>query len=270
MFIKVDMLTDSKILLNKTIVVTRSVEDSGDSCEKFKNLGANVISFPTIDIIPPDDWYYFDKNLKKLNNFDLLIFTSANTVKMFIKRCTDLKINADYKNLKVAVIGGKTALECVKHNIAVDILPEEFSSEGLLFELLKYELKGKNVFIPGSALAREELPNSLMEKGANVITAPVYNLSIPSEEVLTKSVDELKNNKPDLFIFTSPSTFRNFLQIMNIFNPQNYFNGTDVAAIGPVTKAELEKYNVHVNIFPDKFTMADLVQSVIEYYTIKE
>lgn len=264
------MLMDSKVLLNKTIVVTRSVEDSGDSCEKFKNLGANVISFPTIDIVPPADWSEFDKILININTFDFLIFTSANTVKMFLKRCFELNININYNNLKVAVIGKRTALECEQQNIAVNILPEEFSSEGLLQKLSKYELKGKNIFIPGSALAREELPNSLREKGAIVVTAPVYNLSIPPEEVLINSINELNSIRPDLVIFTSPSTFRNFLQIMNIFDPQNYFSGIDVAAIGPVTKAELEKYNVTVSIFPGQFTMDGLVQSVIAYYSIKE
>ncbi len=47
-------------LRNKTIVITRAIEQSKESSETFKQLGANVIIFPTLDIVPPDSWNQFD------------------------------------------------------------------------------------------------------------------------------------------------------------------------------------------------------------------
>lgn len=73
----------------------------------------------------------------------------------------------------------------------------------------------------------------------------------------------------DLFIFTSPSTFENFIQIMDLNNPVNYFKKFDIAAIGPTTRSAIESKKVKVNIIPDEFTIDGLVKKVIEYYKTK-
>src|SRR5690606_36774471 len=48
-------------LKNKTIVLTRTVEQSKESVSAFSELGANVIIFPTLEIVPPSSWDEFDK-----------------------------------------------------------------------------------------------------------------------------------------------------------------------------------------------------------------
>ena len=72
-----------------------------------------------------------------------------------------------------------------------------------------------------------------------------------------------------MFIFTSPSTFENFLQIASKLvgtNPVKYFTGYDVAAIGPTTRAAIESRNVEVNIMPKEYTLEGLTKAIIEYY----
>ncbi len=78
--------------------------------------------------------------------------------------------------------------------------------------------------------------------------------------------EKLKNSNPDLFVFTSPSTFQNFLEIQNIIDPVRYFSRYDVAVIGPTTKAALEKKKVRVNIIPKEYTIDGLVNSIVDYY----
>ena len=73
-------------LRNKTIVITRAVETSKESAEIFIKLGADVITFPTLDIVPPDSWKQFDEFILNKNKIDFIIFTSAHAVKMFSKR----------------------------------------------------------------------------------------------------------------------------------------------------------------------------------------
>ena len=73
-----------------------------------------------------------------------------------------------------------------------------------------------------------------------------------------QNIEQLNSRKPDVFIFTSPSTFENFLLIMNINNPVSYFKNYDVAAIGPTTKSAIENSKVKVSIMPDEFTIKGL------------
>jgi uroporphyrinogen-III synthase len=257
---------DALPLLNKTLVLTRTIEQSNESAEIFRQLGANVLIFPTLDIVPPLSWKEFDECFQSGSKIDYIVFTSAHAVQMSLQRITELRINLDFDKIKIAALGNKTSSVCGKNKIPVHIVPQKFSADGLISELKNYNIKGKTVFIPRSAIGREELPAGLKEMGAIIKTAPVYNVAVPSDEVIKINSQKLKENKPDIFIFTSPSTFENYLQIMKIKNPVAYFNGYKIAAIGPTTKSAIEDKSVNVDILPDEFTIDGLVKAIIKFY----
>ena len=253
-------------LKNKTIVITRTLEQSKESAEIFQKLGAEVLTFPTLEITSPDSWKEFDNVVTRQSKIDFIIFTSAHSVKMFVKRCEELSLKFDFNRIKVIAVGSKTSVVCGKNNVPVHIIPKEFSGEGVIDELADYDLKGKIIFIPRSAIGREELPEGLKKRGAKIKTASVYNIGLPSDENILEYKEKLKNSNPDLFVFTSPSTFQNFLEIQNIIDPVRYFSRYDVAVIGPTTKAALEKKKVRVNIIPKEYTIDGLVNSIVDYY----
>ena len=254
-------------LKGKTIVITRTIEQSRESAAALTNLGANVIIVPTLEIVPPSDWNKFDSVVAHPDRIDFIIFTSVHSVQMFSKRIQDIGALINYNQTKVVAVGNKTSAYCHKNNINVNIVPDKFSSEGVIEALSKYNLKNKVVFIPRSAIGREELPMGLKDLGAIIKSVPVYNVAIPSGENLKPSLQLLDSSNIDLFIFTSPSTFENFLQIANIKNPFQYFSGFDVAAIGPTTKEAIESRKVKVKILPDEFTINGLTKKIVEYYS---
>ncbi len=257
-------------LKNKTIVLTRTIEQSKESAAIFSELGADVIVFPTLEIVPPNNWDKFDEVILSYQNIDFVVFTSAHAVTMFIKRCNELDKQIDFEKIKVVAVGNKTKSVCEENNIKVDILPKKFSGEGVVEELSNYDLKNKLVFIPRSAIGREDLPKGLEELGAKIVTVPVYNVSLPSKESIKQNIEQLNSSKPEVFIFTSPSTFENFLLIMNINNPVSFFKNYDVAAIGPTTKSAIENNKVKVSIMPDEFTIKGLANKMIEFYKKSE
>ena len=253
-------------LKNKTIVITRTVEQSMESASALTRLGAGVIVFPTLEIVPPPSWDEFDMLIVAPEKFDFIIFTSAHSVEMFHNRCEELKIKIDYRKKKIVAIGNKTSSVCDSFNIPVDIIPDKFSAEGVVEKLSSFDMKDKVVFIPRSAIGREELPRGLKDLGAIIKSVPVYNVSLPTKKHIEENLQKLHNSNPDLFIFTSPSTFENFMQILNIVNPSEYFKGFDVAAIGPTTKTAIENRRVTVDIMPDEYTIDGLIKKIIGYY----
>lgn len=64
-------------LKNKTVVLTRTVEQSAESAAAFTELGAKVIIFPTLEIVPPSNWKSFDEIILDKNKIDFIIFTSV-------------------------------------------------------------------------------------------------------------------------------------------------------------------------------------------------
>lgn len=254
-------------LKGKTIVITRTIEQSKESASALTSLGANVIIVPTLEIVPPTDWSKFDSVIAHPEKIDFIIFTSVHAVQMFSKRCKEIGALINYNRTKVVAVGNKTSSYCHKNNINVNIIPEKFSAEGVIESLSKYNLKNKVVFIPRSAIGREELPLGLKDLGAIIKSVPVYNVAIPSGDNVRASLQQLDSSQVDLFIFTSPSTFENFLQIADVKNPFQYFSRFDIAAIGPTTKEVIESKKVKVKILPDEFTINGLTKKIVDYYT---
>lgn len=254
-------------LKNKTIVLTRTVEQSKESVSIFSELGADVIVFPTLEIVSPASWDKFDEVMFSSQKIDFIVFTSSHAVTMFKKRCDELDYKIDYDKSTVVAVGNKTKSVCEENDIKVNIVPEKFSGEGVVEELSKYDLEDKLIFIPRSAIGREGLPKGLEDLGAKIITAPVYNVSLPSKESISDYIGQLESSRPDVFVFTSPATFENFLIIMDINNPVSFFKNYDIAAIGPATKSAIENRKLNVSIMPKEFTIKGLANKMIEFFS---
>jgi len=253
-------------LAGKTIVVTRSVDDTIDAFVKLAELGAKLIHFPTLEYKPVDDWSSFNDVVARKDEIDFLIFTSANSVRFFSKRCSDENIIWNFDKTKVVAVGGKTSKACLDFNIPVYKIPREFSSESLIKLFEEFDVAGRNIFIPGSELAKKDLPEYLLERGGNVFAVPVYKVGLPENSIVEKNLAKIKNEKPDVFIFTSPSTFKNFLKILKVAQPKEYFIGSVVVAIGKTTQKEIESYGIKVNVIPKISTVEELIEELIKYY----
>ena len=243
-----------------------SVSTSNESAATLTKYGAKVIVFPTLEIVPPSNWEEFDSIIKSPGKIDFIIFTSVHAVQMFDQRCGELNIKIDFSKIKIVAVGNKTSSVCEKYNIPVNIIPETFNAEAVIDELSKFDMDNKIVFIPRSAIGREELPRGLKDLGALIYSVPVYSVSLPTKESIKNKLENLNSSSPDLYIFTSPSTFENFLQILNVINPAEYFKDYDIAAIGPTTKTAIENRRVRVNIMPDEYTIDGLIKKIIRFY----
>src|SRR5689334_8157609 len=73
-------------LSSKRVLVTRPRPQAGDLCEQLEAVGAVPILFPTIEIVPLEDYTILDKALRSLVQYQWVIFTSVNGVGAFWKR----------------------------------------------------------------------------------------------------------------------------------------------------------------------------------------
>src|SRR5947207_8905529 len=86
-------------LEGKHILVTRTREQASVLSERLRALGAIPIEFPTIRIIPPEDWGALDSALHRLfteegSAYDWLVLTSANGVTICCERLRSLGYEA--------------------------------------------------------------------------------------------------------------------------------------------------------------------------------
>ena len=108
--------TQSKILSGRTFLVTRTSEGNATERRKLERFGAKVIELPSISIYPPSSWKKSDSAISRLEEFDWIVLTSANGVKMFFNRVKRIdpkmferlrKLEAD-KKPRFACVGPST------------------------------------------------------------------------------------------------------------------------------------------------------------------
>ncbi len=255
---------DVKPLFGKGVVITRPERQADDLAHLLEKEGAQVIHFPTIKIIPPRDWSSLDAALKRLDTYNWIIFTSANGVHYFFERLWELdKDIRDLKGIKVCCIGPATAAQIISRGIKVDLVPEEYISEGILQSLDAQNLKGQKILIPRAAQARDVLPAGLGEMGAVVDVVTTYE-TVNSGKRKEELLKLFKDDQIDIVTFTSSSTVANFLEIMgkDFTLPSN----VKVACIGPVTEATARKAGLSVDIRQEKYTMEGLVRSLVLHF----
>ena len=73
-------------LFGRTVLVTRPIRQADDMAHSLRNLGANVLCQPAIEITEPRDWAPLDAVLGRLAEFDWLVFSSSNGVEYFFRR----------------------------------------------------------------------------------------------------------------------------------------------------------------------------------------
>src|SRR6516225_5244687 len=117
----VHRLPSSLPLSGKRIVITRRREQSGELRRALVALGADVTEFPTIEIRNPASWEPLDKAIRRLTEFDYLLFTSVNGVLSFLARLRacggDVR---DLPGLQVGAVGPATAAALVQAGVSVD------------------------------------------------------------------------------------------------------------------------------------------------------
>ncbi len=256
-----------KLLHNKSVLITKDADDS-KSMQTLTSAGATVIYFPTIKIVPIHNNTKLIEAIKNFSVYDYLVLTSANAAEIFYEQSK--KYSLDLNKIKTAAVGRKTAEVCRNLGIPVSLIPVNFSAKGLIDLFRNENLFGKKVLIPCSAIAKNTLSEGLSELGASVDAIPVYNVEVNDKNYLAGTINILMQKKPDVFIFTSPSSFDAFLELIELSNPAAYFKNTLVTAIGPTTEAAIKERGIIVNIIPKKSALEDLEKAIIEYYLFQE
>jgi len=262
---------EKKLMFGHRILATR---EHLEGFEPLEELGAEIIEFPTIEIVPPESYDELDKSIEQLETYDWLIFTSRNGVKFFFKRFFEKDRDIrDLKGLKICAIGTKTAKEIKEYGLKTDLIPDEFRAEGLIKAFISEQrakskeqrLKGMRFLLPRAEKAREIFPEKVRELGGE-IDVPVAYRTIKPESRGKRLRRFLKEGRISIATFTSAATFNNFREIMRK-DADELLKGVTIAVIGPVTAKAVENAGLRVDIMPKEATIEAMVEEIIKWAT---
>ncbi len=257
-----------KPLKGKRVLITRPVDQSEEFASLISCLGGEPVKFPVISVAPPDSWDAADYAIENLHDYNWVIFTSVNGVNAFMGRIKELgkDISDAFYDVKICTVGVKTADAVEPHGVHVDFVPVEFRAEAIVKGFQGMAGVGKKILIPRAQVGRELLPEELIKMGLNVDVVPVYKVVRPDTDVSWLK-DMLNKKEIDVVTFTSGSTVRNFIEFIGIEEYKILLKGIKLACISPVTADSLRKYDMDVDIVPDRFTIEDLAEAIAKHYS---
>ena len=258
----------SRPLENHTILITRSRDQAPEFRQLLEQAGARVLELPTIEIRPRPN-SQLDRVVEGLEHCDWLMFTSANAVEIVMDRARALgRLPGEKGNSpvpKICTIGPATARKVESYGYSVDLVPRLYQAEGVLEDFLRMnqgEIKGLRILLPRASEAREVLPQTLREQGAEVNLIAVYDTVIPDRS-RAQLAELLSNQPPDMITFTSSSTVKNFVALaQGVENLKEFC----CAVIGPITAATAAEYGFNTVVQPEKSSVPDLVRAIGQYF----
>ncbi len=260
---------EKRPLFGKTVMVTRTREQASELVAGLEEAGAACIEWPTIAIGPPDSWEPLDQALAELHAFDWILFTSINAIRCFFGRLRDKGLDSRIlAGCRIGVVGSTTADVLRGYGIEADLLPGEFTGEGLAAALVEQGVEGQRILLPRAKKAREILPETLRQAGAEVVIAPVYQNVRPSARS-----EELRQlfleRRVDVLTFTSSSTVTNFCHMLGIEDAaarRELLDTVAVACIGPVTARTARRLGLPVHVQPETYTIPALIDRIIGHF----
>jgi uroporphyrinogen III methyltransferase/synthase len=255
---------ERKPLFGRRIVITRPRAQAAEFAELLEAWGAEIIPFPTIETVPPESFAPLDAAIRRAAEFDWVVFTSANGVRVFFARLQTLGADIrEFHRAHFAAIGPQTARSLQAYCVRVESIPEEFRAEGVVAALAAAGVAGKRVLLPRAAGAREVLPIELRALGATVEEVVTYASVLPrmhAEELR----ELLLRGAADLVTFTSSSTVHNFVAAFD-GAVDRVLAHTAIGCIGPVTADTARSYGLRVAIQPATYTIPAFVDAIVQY-----
>lgn len=253
---------EKRPLHGRRVLVTRAEEQVDEMVAALRAAGAEAVITPMIRIEPPESYEEVDAALARLSSYDVLLVTSANAIRRLAARAAERGVSLGELRARVLCVGPKTTEATLAEGLPVHALPgERFDAEGLLELIARdFEPAGKRFLLPRAVRARAALVEGLCAAGAEVDAVPVYR-TLPADTDAEALRARLVAGEIDVLSFTSPSTVRNFVALLDP-PARAAAERAVVAAIGPVTAEALRKEGLEADVVPARASAADLVEAL--------
>lgn len=254
-----------------SILITRAAHQSAGFIADIEGRGGIAYAIPTIEILPAASWDACDRALEGLHMYDGLIFTSANGVSFFFQRIAALGIaTSSLSTKKTFVVGTKTRDELAAHGVAVTTMPERFTADDLAAAIDHEDLHGRTFLFPRGDLGSTTLQDTLRLLGASVDAVPVYRTVRPTGSEAERLRSLVLGGKVRIATFTSPSTFRNFIDLFDVRERESIRKTVVFAAIGPVTARAIRSDGFAVPIESVESTTGSLTSAIEAFVRLHE
>jgi uroporphyrinogen-III synthase/uroporphyrinogen III methyltransferase/synthase len=229
----------SLTLAGRRVLVTRAAHQAGKLSEGLRALGAEPVEVPVLEIRPPESFEALDAALLHFNQYDWLILTSANTVRVLVERAAGFGASiGSLSSIKIGAVGEGTARAARDAGFQITFVPESYVAESLVAGLAG-QAAGQRILLARAAVARDVIPDALRAAGATVDVVDAYRNAMP--ETAPKLLRAAVAKGLDAATFTSSSSVTHLAEAAEAAGVQWPLAGVPAVSIGPITSGTLRE-----------------------------
>jgi uroporphyrinogen-III synthase len=272
------MVQEAVTLKGRTIAVTRPRVQAEEAGKMIEKKGGKPYFIPTIEIKGSRDLSAPKKFIDALarGEVDYVIFMSINGVRYLLSAAESLGLKDQLKKrlekTTTLAVGPKTAQELRENQIRVDLIPERYTSEGIIESLQQHGVSGKSIWIPRTSQAPPALAEKLREMHNDVQEVYVYESRLPVDPELTaRFLQDLVGGQIHAIIFSSSLGAKNLFRMLaeqvsteklrEIIN-----NKLTIVAIGPTTAEALAEMGLKVDVMPEKHLFEETLNALARHW----
>lgn len=273
------MVQNAFTLKGRTVAITRPRRQVEETARLIKKYCGEPYSIPTIELKGTSDLSSIKRFITELGKgkVDYVIFMSPNGMLYLLSSAESLGLKTQLKEhlakTVTMAVGPKTAEELITNNIPVSLIPEKYSSRGILKFLQESDVYGKSIYIPRTSSSTPSLANKLREMGGKVQEIYVYESILPDDQKLpAKFFQDLIEGKIHAIIFSSSlgvkNFFRMFRELVSMEKLLELMNSKlTIVAIGPVTAEAILNMGLKVDVMPDKYLFEQALITLARYWS---
>lgn len=271
----------------KKVLVTRALKQAEKMITKLERAGLEPVICPVIEFKPPVNWGSVDAAIEKLNDYDWIIFASANAVSFFVERCIELRVDFEkFNNIKIGAIGSQTKRALEKSDLTVNYYPNKYTAEEFVEQFPgRDEFNELKILWPRTNVGRTLIYDAFTKDGANVTMLEVYRTELPEnfDEISMRLFNLLSQREVDIIMVASSQTTRNLVLCLKkgmiayartqgfIINSESkalepaiksMLSTTTIASIGPITTSTAIELLGKVDIEPEEQTITALIDAI--------
>lgn len=192
------------------VLNTRPLEQGHILRHAICEAGGTCIDFPALAIEPiSDDWLEILPNLADVHH---AIFVSTNAVHYFYTKLKQEGLQWP-ATIQTTAIGKASAAALAKWNIRIDHVPSAADSEHLLQLDTLQEVGSQTILLIKGEGGRTEIANTLLQRGANLVSLDVYRRVLPS--TAAQNFHSLwHDHVVDIILFTSQQSIHNLFVLL--------------------------------------------------------
>ena len=201
---------ENRPLFGNRIVMAEAGHLAKSVAARLREAGAEVFEMPD-ETVARLDLSAMREAITMLSHYQWVVFTSRNAVIVFWEQLLGSGRDARaLSGLSVAAVGAETAGALLEHGIAVDVIPDRFTSDSLIGKLRERDdVAGSRVLFVSPEGREIELASDMSEMGAELTVVQAYR-SMPDDRASRRLRRAIEKKTVDLVVFTTVASVAAF------------------------------------------------------------